>query len=1044
MNTIKVKLIFKSGDRHITGIMGDPQQNVHDANLNQIYENVETVCEQVDFEFEGYCNLWPLLYNYWSELKELSLNLDEEGDQQIVVFDIFRDVDIQRRNANETWVYCVTNPIDWGRIISIQGPVEEERPVFLSFATRTGELNHPNVKHFDTPILGMDGNQAWVTANSNTIYFMEPHIYAFNTRRINNTDMRQRTTTLGQGLLALRNQLDELEHSATQNANRVQQHYSAQNQVNIQNVESPPVDIPLDNLLELDTLSAEHQKEIQNLVNILELPNDDAFPEAADVPVEVDANNKVRECLQNCINRIDQSYPQIVQLLQEVYQLCLKMNRIEREMPHAVNIVLSSTGKAKDGHLFLPRRLHQQDYWSKNIMNETMIDLKQNDFNFETQGLNGLIQFVNTGCDQVDNQIANRGYLVIWQAIHEQWSKLEIFPIDLSLTGNVTPFVYRDILRHLRVLVEDNHIRVLCVTQPQVDYGRILYIEGKDPTVTREILISIAHKRKNEVQRFERDYVRNIEGDFAVVNGNTLYLMDRAIRNKNEPIIKNPDLVIGAKILRNGLPLLRAQLQNLNNICDQIEQHFEAQNQQGILMAPDDALLVIDGCRARIQQSLQPIDQILDLLLPLYRKRNTIEKQTEGAVDCYLPCKQILLDTRKRVDLGDVAVDQIPFPEQGEGVQVIQNADQNQILENMDTDINETMVEPQQSVYNFGTQGFNGLIQFVNAGCDQVDNQFTTNGFEAMWQTLHNEWSKLDIISIDLSEPRDVDPFVYKNRERYLKVAKDEGDIWVMCVTKPVDAGRILKIEGNVPALNRKVSLSVAQRGDVPIVKNFDRSKYKEFVLNMEDRPPVVNGNTLYMMDHSIRKTNNPLIDRLDLLNSANTLRDGLSLLREKLEDLYNLCYFAAQNALVIQIEEPIDTMGIDNAMQSMLANWQQNKQVIQNAGQNQLLENIVPPDVGAVELHIPEGVQVNQDAGLLIDQMMIAENAQLLQNAQQVIDSCCERIQQSLQPIDQILELLLPLCQKRQTIKEQTAGAVNLVLPSGYNLLNRRGHLVD
>ena len=93
---------------------------------------------------------------------------------------------------------------------------------------------------------------------------------------------------------------------------------------------------------------------------------------------------------------------------------------------------------------------------------------------------------------------------------------------------------------------------------------------------------------------------------------------------------------------------------------------------------------------------------------------------------------------------------------------------------------------------------------------------------------------------------------------------------------------------------------------------------------------------------------------------------------------------------------------------------------------------------MGAVELHIPEGVQVNQDADSLIDQLMIAENAQLLQNAQQVIDRCRARIQQSLQPIDQILELLLPLCQKRNTIVDQTPDAVNcLQKKTNINLLD-------
>ena len=328
--------------------------------------------------------------------------------------------------------------------------------------------------------------------------------------------------------------------------------------------------------------------------------------------------------------------------------------------------------------------------------------------------------------------------------------------------------------------------------------------------------------------------------------------------------------------------------------------------------------------------------------------------------------------------------------------------------------------------------------------------------------------------------------FVYNKKERHLKVAKDKDDIWVLCVTEPYpDTGRVLKIEGNVSAPNRKVSLSVGLYGRAD-VKSFDRSKYKEFVLNIEDKPPVVNGNTLYMMDKKIRRNNSFVIDRLDLVKSANTLCSELPLLREKLQDLNNLCdqieqHFGAQNQQINQDEK----MEIDSAMISM-ANWQQDHQVIQNDGLNQQdnqkevlidyvdLDQVVnaffpnaqlnAPDEGAVELHIPEEeegeeeVQVIQNEDLPIDQGLSYENdqemveagpdpeadAQHLQNAQLVIDGCRARIQQSLQPIDQILDLLIPLCQKRQTIKDQTPGAVNLVLPSGYNLLKRRRHLHD
>ena len=708
MNTIKVKLIFKSGDRHITEIMGDPQQNVHDAfvaDLNQIYENVRLVCEQVDFEFEVYCNLWPLLYNYWSELKELSLNLGEVGDQQIVVFDIFRDVDIQRRELNETWVYCVTNPIDWGRIISIQGPVEEERTVFLS----SSSIRSGHVRHFETPIRGMNGNQAWVTANSNTIYFMDPITYEFNTQRMNNPDMRQTASTLGLGLLALKNEVQALKLWAQQYADQSLQHYYAQNQGVIQNVE-PTHEDEDDDLLDeiLEGQGGQNQEDIQDLVNSLDI----------DQNTVVNAPVQVNVCLDNCNQRIEKSYQQIEQLLQEVYQLCEKRNRIEREMPHAVNIVLDGTG-----HLFLPRKPYKDQ---REIgVNETMVDLQLNfDYNFETQGLT---QFVRTVCYQVDNQLANRGYLIMWQTLHEQWSKLQIFQVDLSRTGDVTPFVYKNKVKHLRIEKKKDHILVLCVTQPHVDSGRILYIEGEDPTHPRPVSLSIANR--NVVQRFDRNALKNIEDGPVVVNGNTLYLMDKAIRIKNGRLIHERDLLDKAKTLRNVLPLLIDKLQDLNNICEQIEQHFEAQNEQGILMATGDALLVIDGCRARIQQSLQPIDQILDLLLLLCQKRDTIDEQTAGAVNCLLPTNQNLLDKRKGIKLDknivrpDLGVVPIDFPE--EEIPVIQNAGQNQILENMDTHITEIMVNLQQNVYNFETQGLNGLTEYVYTGCYQVDKQFT-------------------------------------------------------------------------------------------------------------------------------------------------------------------------------------------------------------------------------------------------------------------------------------------------------------------------------
>ena len=76
-----------------------------------------------------------------------------------------------------------------------------------------------------------------------------------------------------------------------------------------------------------------------------------------------------------------------------------------------------------------------------------------------------------------------------------------------------------------------------------------------------------------------------------------------------------------------------------------IDQGLEEDDQEMVEAGPDpeadaqhlqNAQQVIDGCRERIQQSLQPIDQILEHLLTLYQMRDNIEKQTEGAFDFWL------------------------------------------------------------------------------------------------------------------------------------------------------------------------------------------------------------------------------------------------------------------------------------------------------------------------------------------------------------------------------------------------------------------------
>ena len=423
MNTIKVKLILKSEDRHIIEIMSEQHQNLPDAvvaNLNQIYEDLRLVCEQMDREFQHFQGQWLPLYCCWSQLKEMSLNIGEEGVKHIVVYSKDRTVNVRQNGENETWVYCVTLPqIDYGRVICIKGPVAEQRLVYISTAIYAGNKGHPGVSHFKKPILGMNGNQAWVTANSNTIYFMDPDIYAFNLERVNNAVMRQTAANLGQGLLALKNHLQEAIKTAEKDVNQVLQDYYAQIEVVTPNVEPPPDEIPLDRLIDLDTLSAENQKDFQDLVNELDIDqigghhDDETLPQAIEAPVEptpddddalldrilegkegqnqediqelvnsldvgkdqeVEAPLQVKECVNNCNQRFEQSYQQIEQLLQEVYQLCLKRNKMEAEMHHAVNIILGKKCKLgiknpKQTHLFrrrhgtmsVPRQHEQQE-----------------------------------------------------------------------------------------------------------------------------------------------------------------------------------------------------------------------------------------------------------------------------------------------------------------------------------------------------------------------------------------------------------------------------------------------------------------------------------------------------------------------------------------------------------------------------------------------------------------------------------------------------------------------------------------------------------
>ena len=330
--------------------MGEQHQNVHDAfveYLNQTYENVTFVCDQVDMEFRRLQGFWPLLHSYWSHFKVLSLNLSEEGVQHIVVYDVERTVEIQPKRDNEIWVYCVTIPeVDYGRVICIRGPVGKNRPVFLSKALRKGERNHPNIKDFNTPLLGMDGKQAWVTAGSYIIYFMDPNIYAYNLERVNDQDARQRAATLGIDLLALKNQLDALVQWAQQDVVQGLQHYYAQNQMDIQNVEPTHEDednVLLDEILEGQ--GGQNQEDIQELVNSLDI----------DQNTVVKAPVQVNECLDNCNKRIEKSYQQIVRLLQELHQLCEKRNRFEKELPHAVNILIGDLVNPKGAHLFKRR-----------------------------------------------------------------------------------------------------------------------------------------------------------------------------------------------------------------------------------------------------------------------------------------------------------------------------------------------------------------------------------------------------------------------------------------------------------------------------------------------------------------------------------------------------------------------------------------------------------------------------------------------------------------------------------------------------------------
>ena len=374
LNTIKVKLIFKSVDKHISESMVDNVAQGQNADwlfneLTDIQAHVNNICDEVNNQFEGYRALWPDLHNLWSNFTEICVDLNVPRINPLVVFGLNRQTEVRHMPNGQIWVFCCLQPeVDWGRVFKVEGTVNvgERRMVSVGKATRYGKWNGDmqGIMRW-LPATGMKVPQAWVT--DHTLHFMDQQYVDDNEQRFNNPDMVQRSEDMRYGLHALSTQLRDLTEYVNNRFETLQPNVGQipdvpENQQVFAGSNPDEIDDEVD---EMDLANAFFQNVEKNQQhgqlevnqahpgqNQLVNQNVEIVPEIdqVQIPMEQIVYQEVEQSIEYCTFRIQHSYQQIEQLSDQLTQLCDDRTRMLEEMPHAVRI-----RKKKNDNIFCPR-----------------------------------------------------------------------------------------------------------------------------------------------------------------------------------------------------------------------------------------------------------------------------------------------------------------------------------------------------------------------------------------------------------------------------------------------------------------------------------------------------------------------------------------------------------------------------------------------------------------------------------------------------------------------------------------------------------------